>query len=114
MSRRNKAKQTVYAGSKHLDRTLNELEQNRHLLDEIKSIRVGAVLLLPSELAEQDENRYKRSAKEIIRVRFTVVGKTSSMLVCERLNGTRECFSYGTLLTIEKKNGGVLNHGQSE
>lgn len=111
MSHKHKTRQTVYAGSKHLDRTLDELEQNRLLLERIKGIRIGAVLLLPRELAERDEDRYKHSAKEIIKVRFTVVGKTASMLVCERLNGTRECFSYGTLLTIEKKNGGVLKHG---
>lgn len=106
-------KQKVYVGGIHMSNTLKELYEADKLRRQVERIPVGKVLLIPSELADRDENRRRRTLTERLKVKFRVVGKTRNMLVCERDNGTRECFTYGDLVILQKKYGGLID-GKSE
>lgn len=108
-----KKKPTVHVDRIHMSNTLKEICEADKIRHQLQRIPVGKVLLIPSDLADRDENRKKRTPKERIKVKFRVVGKTRNMLVCERGNGTRECFTYGDLVILQKKYGGLID-GKSE
>lgn len=106
-------KQKNYVERIHMSRTLKEICEADKIRHQLEGIPVGTVLLIPSELADRDENRKRRTPTERFKVKFCVVAKTKNMLVCERVNGTRECFSFGDLVILQKKYGGLID-GKSE
>lgn len=108
-----KKKQKVHMDGIHMSRTLKEICEADKIRHQLEGIPVGKVLLIPSNLADRDENRMRRTPTERIKVKFRVVAKTKNMLVCERGNGTRECFSFGDLVILQKKYGGLID-GKSE
>lgn len=104
-----KGKQKKYVDGIHMSNTLKELCEADKIRQQLEQISIGNVLLIPSELADCDENRERKSPKDRLRVRFRVIGKTRNMLVCERNNGTRECFTFGDLVILQKKYGGLVD-----
>ena len=104
-----KKKQKVHVDGIHMSRTLKEICEADKIRHQLEGIPVGKVLLIPSDLADRDENRRKTSARDVVTAKFRVVGKTRNMLVCERLNGTKECFTFADLLILEKKHGGRID-----
>lgn len=113
MAGKKKKTARVSADQIHMSRTLKEICEVDQLRQKLEGIPVGKVLLIPSELADRDENRRRRTPTERIKVKFRVVGKTKNMLICERGNGTRECFTFGDLVILQKKYGGLID-GKSE
>lgn len=108
-----KKKQKFYADSVHMSRVLNDICEADYLRHELEGIPVGKILMIPSDLSDVDEGRKRKSPKSMFRVKFKVVGKNRHMLICERDNGTRECFTFGDLVILQKKYGGLID-GKSE
>lgn len=108
-----KKTQKIYADSVHMSKVLNDICEADRLRHELEGIPVGTMLMIPSDLSDVDEGRKRRSPKSMFRVKFKVVGKNRHMLICERDNGTRECFTFGDLVILHKKYGGLID-GKSE
>lgn len=102
-------KQKNYVERIHMSKTLKEICEADKIRHQLERIPLGKVLMIPSELADCDESRKRRTPKGRLRVKFRVVGKTRNMLVCERNNGTRECFTFGDLVILQKKYGGLVD-----
>lgn len=104
-----KGKQKNYVDGIYMSNTLKELCEADKLRQQLERIPIGNVLMIPSELADCEEGRERKSPKGRLRVKFRVIGKTRNMLVCERNNGTRECFTFGDLVVLQKKYGGLVD-----
>lgn len=104
-----KKEQKKYVDGIHMSNTLKELCEADKLRQRLERIPLGKVLMIPSELADCDESGKERTPRGRLRVKFRVVGKTRNMLVCERNNGTRECFTFCDLVILQKKYGGLVD-----
>lgn len=108
-----KKKQKDSVERMHMSRTLKEICEADQMRRKLEGIPIGKMLMIPSELSDMDEGRKRKSPKSMFRVKFKVVGKNRHMLICERNNGTRECFTFGDLVILQKKYGGLID-GESE
>lgn len=112
MARRSKRLKNV-ADSVHASRIENDICNANRMRQQLKQIPVGAVLMIPTELSDRDGGRERKSPRSMFRAEFKVVAKNSRMMVCQRRNGTCECFTYADLGMLEKQYGGLIN-GKSE
>ena len=87
---------------------LKDIGESEKILMYLHSITVGSTLWIPV-LLEKDGSHGRKKVQKMM---YTVVGKTKRMLICEKKNGIRECFTFNDLLTLVKNYGG-LNDGKS-
>lgn len=97
----------------HMNSIVNDINESRRLCQYFSSIQVGKIMYIPTDVADFDDDKKSRKPKQKMKVRFRVVGKTNRMLVCERDNGTRECFNFCDLAILQKQYGGLID-GKSE
>ena len=108
-----KEKQKDSVERMHMSKALKEICEADQLRHELEGIPVGKMLMIPSNLSDVDAGRKRKSPRSMFRVKFKVVGKNRHMLICERDNGTRECFTFSDLVILQKKYGGLID-GESE
>lgn len=92
---------------------LNDICESEKILASLKKIPIGKVLWIPTVISDYKDPFQKRMTKRMIEVKYTVVEKNKRMIICEKQNGIRECFTYNDLLTIVERYGG-LKDGKSE